>query len=164
VTGPSTGATSGRVAAQAALLFFCLSLTMGIFAAEAKPRKDKLTLHTASGAHVIEIEVVESEADKALGLMYRSKVPPNTGMLFPYGKPQELTMWMRNTYASLDMIFINADGTVHRIEHRTEPLSEHIIASNGPVVAVLELAAGEASRLAVKPGDRVQHATFKSRK
>ena len=83
MTGSSAGAWSGRVAVRAALLFFCLSLTMGILAAEAKPRKDKLTLHTASGAHVIEIEIAESEADKALGLMYRSKVPPNTGMLFP---------------------------------------------------------------------------------
>jgi uncharacterized membrane protein (UPF0127 family) len=148
----------------AALLFFCVGLMMGALVAEAKPRKDKLTLHTDSGAHVIEIEIAETEADKSLGLMYRPKVPPNTGMLFPYGRPQELTMWMRNTYASLDMVFIKADGSVHRIEYSTEPLSERIIASRGPVVAVLELAAGEAKRLRIKPGDRVEHASLKSAK
>jgi len=124
-------------------------------------RKDRLTLKTSAGEHVIEIEVAETSEQKALGLMYRQKVPPNTGMLFPYDRPQELTMWMRNTYASLDMIFIKADGSVHRIEVGTEPLSERVISSGGPVTAVLELAAGEAKRLAIKPGDRVIYKTFK---
>ncbi len=124
-------------------------------------RKDKLTLKTSTGEHVIEIEVAETSEQKALGLMYRQKVPPNTGMLFPYDRPQELTMWMRNTYASLDMIFIKADGSVHRIEFGTEPLSERVISSGGAVTAVLELAAGEAKRLAIKPGDRVVYKTFK---
>ncbi|CAN0403857.1 unnamed protein product [Phaeothamnion confervicola] len=68
---------------------------------------------------------------------------------------------MRNTYASLDMVFIKADGIVHRVEAGTEPLSERIISSKGRVSAVLELAAGEAKRLGVKPGDRVDHAIFK---
>ena len=126
-------------------------------------QKDRLTLKTATGEHVIEIEVAETTEEKALGLMYRPKVPPNTGMLFPYATAQELTMWMRNTYASLDMIFIKADGAVHRIEYGTEPLSERVIASQGLVTAVLELAAGEAQRLGLKPGDRVLHARFKSK-
>lgn len=129
----------------------------------ARMQKDRLTLKTASGEHVIEIEIAETNEDKALGLMYRPKVPPNTGMLFPYGSPQELTMWMRNTYASLDMVFIKPDGVVHRIEYGTEPLSERVIASQGPVSAVLELAAGEANRLALKPGDHVLHARFKGK-
>ena len=128
----------------------------------ARMQKDRLTLKTGSGEHVIEIEIAETNEEKALGLMYRPKVPPNTGMLFPYATPQELTMWMRNTYASLDMIFIKGDGTVHRIEYGTEPLSERVIASQGLVTAVLELAAGEARRLGLKPGDRVVHARFKA--
>lgn len=129
---------------------------------EAQFRKDKLTLKTSSGDHVIEIEVAETDEQRALGLMYRPTVPANTGMLFPYGKPQELTMWMRNTYASLDMVFIRADGIVHRIEVGTEPMSERVIGSKGPVTAVLELGAGEAKRLELKSGDRVVHAAFKS--
>jgi hypothetical protein len=73
-------------------------------------------------------------------------------------------MWMKNTYASLDMVFIKPDGTIHRIEYGTEPMSEKIISSQGTVLAVLELAAGEAKRLGVKPGDRVDYATFKGGK
>lgn len=144
------------------LVFMVLASMLIAPAAEAKFRKDKLTLKTASGEHVIEIEIAMTSEEKSLGLMYRTTVPRNTGMLFPYDRPQELTMWMRNTYASLDMLFIKADGTIHRIEYGTEPMSERVIASRGPVTAVLELAAGEAKRLAVMPGDRVLHATFKA--
>ncbi len=151
------------MAALFSLLAMIMSLAFSPVAeAQAKFRKDKLTLKTASGEHVIEIEIAETEEQKSLGLMYRPTVPPNTGMLFPYGRPQELTMWMRNTYASLDMIFIRADGSVHRIEFSTEPLSEKVISSGAPVTAVLELGAGEAKRLGVKAGDRVLHSTFKS--
>ena len=82
------------------------------------------------------------------------------GMLFPYASPQEITMWMRNTYIPLDMVFIRADGIVHRIEAKTEPMSERIISSNGPVGAVLEIAGGAAERLGIAPGDRVRHAQF----
>jgi uncharacterized membrane protein (UPF0127 family) len=93
-------------------------------------------------------------------LMFRTSLPEQTGMLFPFDAPQEVSMWMRNTYVSLDMIFIRADGVVHRIESRTEPLSERVITSGGPVTAVLELAAGVAARLDLKPGDRVRHPHF----
>ena len=153
-----------RAAGRAALFFVVAVLATVMFApaADAKFRKDKLTLKTSSGEHVIEIEVAVTGEEKALGLMYRTTVPPGTGMLFPYDRPQELTMWMRNTYASLDMLFIRADGTIHRIEYGTEPMSERVIASRGAVTAVLELAAGEARRLAVMPGDRALHATFKA--
>ncbi len=124
-------------------------------------KKDQLTLKTSTGDHVISVELALTEEQKSLGLMFRTKVPPGTGMLFPYDRPRELTMWMKNTYASLDMIFIRQDGTVHRIEYSTEPMSERVISSQGNVIAVLELAAGEAKRLGLKPGDQVVHATFK---
>lgn len=155
-----------RAAHVAALLSFLalLVIEMSAPAAATTFRKDKLTLHTASGAHVIEIEVAETLEQKQLGLMFREKVPPMTGMLFPYGDPQEVTMWMRNTYASLDMVFIRADGIVHRIEENTTPLSERVISSKGNVSAVLELAAGESRRLRLKAGDRVEHASFKPKR
>jgi uncharacterized protein len=157
-------ASFGRVV-RAATLFVVLALVMSLGgAAEAKLRKDRLTLKTTTGEHVIEIEVADTSEDKALGLMYRQTVPANTGMLFPYEAPQELTMWMRNTYASLDMVFIKSDGTVHRVERNTEPLSEKIISSGAPVTAVLELAAGEANRLGVRPGDQVNWTGFKARR
>ena len=69
-------------------------------------------------------------------------------------------MWMRNTYIPLDMVFIRPDGVIHRIEARTEPMSERIINSRGPVSAVLELAGGAAERLGIKAGDRVRHPLF----
>jgi hypothetical protein len=72
-------------------------------------------------------------------------------------------MWMHNTYIPLDMVFIRADGTVHRIEKRAEPLSDRIIASQGPVSAVLELPGGDAERLGLKPGDRVRHSIFEAK-
>lgn len=136
---------------------------MSMSIAEAKLRNDKLVLKTSAGEHTIAIEIAETEEDKALGLMYRTSLAPLTGMLFPYPRAQELTMWMRNTYISLDMVFIRPDGIVHRVEARTEPLSERIIGSNGPVSAVLELVAGEAGRLGVKPGDVVLHEMFKTK-
>ena len=73
-------------------------------------------------------------------------------------------MWMRNTYIPLDMVFIRADGVVHRIEAWTEPLSDDIISSHGEVSACLELAGGAAERLGLKPGDRVAYPLFDRRK
>lgn len=127
-------------------------------------RRETLTLVTSQGSHVIDTEITETMEEKAQGLMFRTKLSDKNGMLFFYEKPQEITMWMRNTYIPLDMVFIRADGVVHRIEARTEPLSETIIASRGNVTACLELAGGAASRLGLKPGDRVQHRYFQSSK
>lgn len=149
-------------AAHSAVLICCLAVMMMLAAwpADAKMRRDQLVLVTAGGEQVIDIEVAQTVEEKALGLMYRRSVPEKTGMLFPYEGPQEITMWMRNTYVSLDMIFIRADGVVHRIESHTEPLSERTIASRGNVTAVLELAAGASERLGLKPGDKVLHSHF----
>ena len=117
-------------------------------------RHETLTLVTASGERKIDIEVARSMDEQARGLMFRTALPDTSGMLFPYDPPRELTMWMKNTYIPLDMVFIRADGVIHRIEVRTEPLSEAVISSGGPMAAVLELAGGAAERLGLKPGDR----------
>jgi uncharacterized membrane protein (UPF0127 family) len=153
-------------ASRAALrvVLFCLSAAFVLASLMApvlaQMPVETVKLLTASGEHVIRAEIARTSDEKALGLMFRKSVPEGTGMLFPYSAPQEVTMWMRNTYISLDMIFIAADGRVHRIEERTEPLSERIISSKGPVAAVLELAAGSAQRLGLRPGDRVIHPMF----
>ena len=118
--------------------------------------RQKLTLQTSHGPHAIAIEVPETVAEQQTGLMFRQSLPENSGMLFLYAASQEVTMWMKDTGLSLDMVFIRADGQVHRIEPHVEPLSERIIASRGAVVAVLELAAGSAKRLGLKVGDRVE--------
>lgn len=119
-------------------------------------KKDTLVLIAGGARHSIEIEVAETNKQKAVGLMFRQSLPRRAGMLFPYGCPEELTMWMRNTYIPLDMVFITQDGVVHRIEENTEPFSERVIASKGKVVAVLELAGGVAGELGLKAGDKVE--------
>jgi uncharacterized membrane protein (UPF0127 family) len=146
------------------VMLVVLAIAGGQDQAIAKMREDRLTLVTSSGEHIVNIEIADTEQDKALGLMFRTSLPQNRGMLFPYRDPHEVTMWMKNTYISLDMVFIRADGVVHRIEAYTEPRSETIIPSNGPVVAVLELIGGEAARLGLKPGDQVVYPTFKRAK
>jgi len=124
-------------------------------------RRDSLLIETASGQeHSFNVEVAQTNEDKALGLMFRRSLPEGHGMLFPYGPQREITMWMKNTYISLDMVFIRADGRIHRIEERAEPLSQRIISSRGAVSAVLEIGGGEARRLGIKPGDEVRHAIF----
>jgi uncharacterized protein len=152
---------SRAASSVALLLLLCMALaTIPVLPADGKMRRESLTLVSTTGEHVIDVEVAQTAEEKALGLMFRTSLPEQTGMLFPFDAPQEVSMWMRNTYVSLDMIFIRADGVVHRIESRTEPLSERVITSGGPVTAVLELAAGVAVRLSLKAGDRVRHPHF----
>jgi len=151
-----------RRAASAALAL--LLVTGGIARPAEAMRREELKLHTARGVHVINTEITETQEEKALGLMFRTSLADNAGMLFFYDTPQEVTMWMRNTYIPLDMVFIRADGIVHRIEAWTQPFSESIISSGPNVVACLELAGGASERLGLKPGDRVEHALFKPRK
>jgi uncharacterized membrane protein (UPF0127 family) len=139
-------------------------LAAGLVHAAYAMRLETLKLVTAQGTHVINIEITETPQEKAQGLMFRTHLADTSGMLFFYETPQEITMWMRNTYIPLDMVFIRADGVVHRIEAYTEPLSENIVTSQGGVTACLELAGGAAARLGLKPGDRVEHRFFTATK
>lgn len=114
-----------------------------------------LVLKTATGDHNFTIEVATTDQERALGLMFRRSLPENSGMLFIYDPPQPATMWMKNTLIPLDMVFISAEGKVHRIESNTEPFSTTVIPSEGEVVGVLELNAGEADKIGLKRGDKV---------
>jgi uncharacterized membrane protein (UPF0127 family) len=132
----------------------------GAAAAPASLQVEPLRITTASGVREFAVEVARTPEQQSKGLMFRTELADNKGMLFPHDVPRELSMWMRNTYIPLDMLFIRTDGTVHRIAERTEPLSEKVIASQGEVKAVLELAGGAAERLGIRAGDRVEHAEF----
>ena len=158
--------TISRTAPRAVLFFLLTAALVAMMGAlhaqtEIKMRRDTLTLHTAGGAHRIDIEVAESDREQQHGLMFRQSLGDSEGMLFPYPSAREITMWMRNTFISLDMIFIRGDGIVHRVATDTEPFSERIIPSEGDVTAVLEMKAGSARRLGIKPGDRVEYKHFK---
>ncbi|WP_291296063.1 DUF192 domain-containing protein [Elioraea sp.] len=123
--------------------------------------KERLVIVTRDGRrHAFDVEMALTPEQQAVGLMFRPTVPADGGMLFDWGSPRESTMWMRNTIASLDMLFITVDGRIHRIAERTVPYSLATIASNGPVRATLELAAGTAERLDIRSGDRVLHPIF----
>jgi hypothetical protein len=162
-----------RRAATGAALFLLAALAVGGIvwmpwrvpaetskAGDGAAHEERLDLVTASGVHPLEVEIASTPEKQALGLMYRTSLPDTKGMLFPHEGARELQMWMRNTYIPLDMVFILPDGTVHRIEARTEPFSERIISSEGPVAAVLEIAGGAAERMGLKPGDKVRHPLF----
>jgi uncharacterized membrane protein (UPF0127 family) len=123
---------------------------------------DQKTLEIVSknGIHVFTVELAVTDADRQRGLMFRKELPEGHGMLFDFQRDQELGFWMKNTYIPLDMIFITGDGRIHRIAENTEPLSERVVPSNGPVRAVFEVIAGTARKLGIAPGDRVAHPIF----
>jgi len=122
-----------------------------------------LEIASKTGVHAFLVEFVENDADRAKGLMYRKELPEGRGMLFDFHRGQNVSMWMQNTYISLDMLFIRSDGRILRIAENTEPLSTRIISSGGPVRAVLEVIGGTARKLGLAPGDRVSHPIFNGR-
>jgi uncharacterized protein len=122
-----------------------------------------LEIATKSGVQVFSVEMATTEEEKQTGLMYRKELPDGKGMLFDFSPEQQISMWMKNTYVSLDMIFIRADGRILRIAENTEPLSTKIISSGGLARGVLEVVAGTAQKYGIKPGDRVAHPLFNKR-
>ena len=119
-----------------------------------------LEIVTKSGVHVFSVEMATTEEEKTTGLMYRKELADGKGMLFDFSPPQEVSMWMKNTYISLDMIFIRADGRILRIAENTEPMSTKIIPSRGLAKGVLEVIAGTAQKYGIAPGDRIAHPLF----
>ena len=122
-----------------------------------------LEIVTRNGVQVFSVEMATTEEEKQTGLMYRKELADGKGMLFAFNPEQEVSMWMKNTYVSLDMIFIRADGRILRIAENTEPLSTKIISSRGPARAVLEVVAGTAQKYGIRAGDRVGHPLFGSK-
>jgi uncharacterized protein len=123
---------------------------------------ETLTIVSQAGQRqAFQVEVARNDADRAQGLMFRRSMPADRGMLFDFGRVEPVSMWMQNTYISLDMLFIRPDGSIARVAANTEPLSTRTIGSGEPVLAVLELNAGTAARLGIKAGDRVEHPLFK---
>ncbi len=122
---------------------------------------DDLMITTATGPHHFAVEVMRTRDDLERGLMFRRQMATDHGMLFDFGSPQPVTMWMKNTYLSLDMVFIAGNGRIVSVKQNAEPLSEKTISSGGDVLGVLELDAGTAKRIDLKPGDLVTDPMFK---
>jgi uncharacterized membrane protein (UPF0127 family) len=122
-----------------------------------------LEIASKTGVHAFSVEVVDNDADREKGLMYRKELPEGKGMLFDFKTEQDVSFWMQNTYIPLDMLFIKADGTILRIAENTEPLSTRLIPSGGRVRGVLEVIGGTARKFGIAPGDRVAHPIFSGR-
>jgi uncharacterized membrane protein (UPF0127 family) len=125
-------------------------------------KKDELRIQSGAKTHPFTVEMAVFDDQRARGLMCRTRLGPNEGMLFDFGHPADIGMWMKNTLIPLDMIFIRADGTVARIAQRTVPHSLATVSSGERILGVLEVAGGTAERLGLKPGDKVLHRIFKT--
>ncbi|MBX9825210.1 MAG: DUF192 domain-containing protein [Xanthobacteraceae bacterium] len=119
--------------------------------------RQSLTIATAGGTRTFSVELAKTGPELDRGLMHRRSLPAGRGMLFDFGSVQPVTMWMKNTYVPLDMLFIGADGRVRRIAANTKPLSTALIPGGDGVRYVLEVRAGTARKLGIAPGDRVSH-------
>lgn len=123
-------------------------------------RKAEVTIDSAAGRRVFHAELAVTAAEQERGLMFRTNIPQDGGMLFvPYpadGPPREARFWMKNTPTALDILFIRGDGTIARIAENAVPYSEDTLVSGEPVSAVLEVNAGISAKLGIKPGDKVR--------
>ena len=116
-----------------------------------------LKVTTDDTAHAFRVELADTDQAQARGLMFRTEMGENEGMLFPSGTPQVRSFWMRNTPLSLDIIFIGPDNRILNIAANTEPYSLESVYSDGPASAVLELVAGRSAELGIEPGDLVEY-------
>jgi uncharacterized protein len=148
----------------------CLLLGTGAFA-QTGPIEDLAAfpsgkLEIAEGKkvkHVFQVWLADSPQRQAQGLMFVRGLPDLRGMLFVHEGPRPISMWMKNTYIPLDMVFIDTHGRIQEIIERTKPHSLAIISAKSPALAVLEIAGGEAKRLGLHPGQRVIHSALPAR-
>ena len=122
--------------------------------------QDTIEIVTSSGVHAFSVEMATNDAERARGLMFRKSLPEGHGMLFDFQTDQPVQFWMRNTYISLDMIFIKGDGRILNIAENATPMSDALIPSAGSVRAVLEVIAGTARKFHIVAGDRVTGSIF----
>jgi len=122
-----------------------------------------LEIVTKSGVRSFQVELAATDEALSRGLMYRRELPEGRGMLFDFKEDRPVGMWMKNTYISLDMLFIRSDGTIVKIAERTKPHSLENIVSGPPVRGVLEIVGGSAAKFGIRTGDKVVHPMFRSR-
>jgi hypothetical protein len=119
---------------------------------------EPLVVQSGETRHEFTVEIADDPREQARGLMYRPEIAPEFGMLFVFDDVTPHSFYMRNTCASLDILYLRADGEIASIVRHAVPFSERSLPSPGPVKGVLELRAGRAQELGIEPGDRVVHA------
>lgn len=141
---------------SAAMALFLLVNAAGLAAADVRFDTQPLTIVTSDGAeHKFTVELALNDAQREQGLMRRTTMAPDAGMLFDFGKSRDVMMWMHDTVLPLDMLFIDKAGAVTRVHENAVPFSDAIISSHGPIKYVLELNAGRAKALGLRAGDKV---------
>jgi uncharacterized protein len=143
-------------------IYMALALLPLCAQAQEAARIEPLSIVTDSSATLFAAEIADSAELRERGLMFRHLLPADQAMLFNFEQPRPAAMWMKNTYISLDMLFVRADGTIAAIAENTEPLSTQTISVDEPVQGVVELAAGTVKRLGIKRDDKVYHQVFKT--
>nr|WP_276535170.1 DUF192 domain-containing protein [Devosia subaequoris] len=116
-----------------------------------------MVVQSESGDHAFTVEVVDTPETRAQGLMYRQELADDAGMLFDFQEERPVSFWMRNTFIPLDMLFIEADGTILNIHVNARPHDTTSIPSEGPVQFVLEIPGGRSDELGIAAGDTVEH-------
>jgi uncharacterized membrane protein (UPF0127 family) len=146
------------------MLFVCGACTgdVGANAATEQSAATRLqvTIQTRTGPKQFNVEVARTPAEQERGLMFRTNIPTDGGMIFtPYpadgGPPREASFWMKNTPSPLDILFIRSDGTIVSIAENAVPYQETPYKSGEPVSAVLEINGGKSAELGIAPGDKV---------
>lgn len=127
-------------------------------------RVDPLTIVKQDGLReTFSVEIAETPKTVQDGLMHRTEMARDAGMLFYFGSGErEVSFWMKNTLIPLDMLFIRADGTIANIHENAVPMSLQSVPSRAAVLAVLELNGGEATARGIQVGDRVDHPYFRA--
>ena len=137
-------------------LRFLTALAALWLAAAAPAAAEKLTVQTLDGRSLsFEVEVADTPAAQARGLMFVEHLPAGRGMLFPHDPPRRAGFWMRNTLIPLDLVFILPGGLIGQVVTRTDTQSDAVTRSVDKVSAVLELNAGTAAKLRFGIGDTV---------
>jgi len=136
---------------------FVLALTLLAGPAPAEETSE-LWIETAAGARYrFEVELATTPEQQSQGLMHRTEMAADAGMLFLFEPERPVSFWMKNTLISLDILFVAADGKIVNIGERTEPLSTASVPSDGPVRVVLEINGGLSAMLGIGPGDKIDH-------
>lgn len=138
-----------------------LAVFVGMLPLAACSGDDRLVAHTATGDYAFSVEVVDTPATRAKGLMFRQSLAKDAGMLFDFQQEQQTAFWMQNTFIPLDMVFIAADGVVKTIHVNAKPHDTTSIPSGVPVRFVLEIPGGRSVEIGLKPGDRIDHPRMK---
>lgn len=139
---------------RAVALLAAVTMASGAFAACSDDRVD---LRGPFGQARFTVELADTDATRAQGLMFRESLPRSAGMLFIYDAPTRASFWMMNTLIPLDMIFVQADGLVSHVHHDAIPHDRTPIPGGDDVLMVLEINGGLARAMGIAPGAELRH-------